>query len=490
MREIPLSKLKWLIGWVLVVATGVLAIVRLDIAQRRDTFQAEARIAHRLLSQRAAQHDAILATLALLGPAVSAQGGPEQRLPAVYPQLLAVIRRDSGQAWPDPGFEDAERRSRISKRAELGAIDVRTGQYTLVQAADPASFALRIDVQRMVPWQEWPVEQTGPVRVVLALAGQTLQLQPGQSADAEPFGLTAGFVFAKRLAPDSQPFVLQLRQATGPAYWPWTWLLGWVVLSTLAMAGFAGWQRARQTSRRAQQLLQFGQVARLNAMGELAAGMAHELNQPLSAIVANAQATRRILDDDAPALDTVRHAIGQIEVQGRRAADVVKRLRRQVEAPQKTGPLWAADLLAYVRQVRNLLESDIQRCGATITIQGSSVHVLVDPVALEQIIHNLLNNALQALDTVPASDRTVRISLYSEKNQGVMTMCDTGPGIAIEALPHLFEPFYSTRRDGMGLGLSLCESLTQAMHGTLTAHNTVPCGAEFRLSLPLVGTPT
>ncbi|MEP6972443.1 MAG: histidine kinase dimerization/phospho-acceptor domain-containing protein, partial [Betaproteobacteria bacterium] len=351
MRKMPLARLKWPIGWALLVATGVLAIVRLDIAQRRDTFQAEARIAHRLLSQRAAQHDAILATLALLSPAIGDPGKPEQRLPAVYPQLLAVIRSDSGQAWLDLGLQDAERRSRSSRRAELGPVDVRSRQYTLVQASDPISFALRIDVQRMVPWQEWPVRQPGPVRVVLALAGQALVLQSGQSPDSEPFGLTEGFVFAERLAPDSQPFVLQLRQATGPAYWPWTWLLGWVMVSTLGMTGFVAWQRARRSNRRAQQLLQFGQVARLNAMGELAAGMAHELNQPLSAIVANAQATRRILADDAPALDTVRHAIGQIEAQGRRAADVVTRLRRQVEAPQKTGALRPTDLLTSVRRV-------------------------------------------------------------------------------------------------------------------------------------------
>ncbi len=490
MREKPLMRLKWSIGWVVVVATGLLAIVRLDIAQRRDTFQAEARIAHRLLSQRAAQQDAILATLTLLGPAIAAEGRPEQRLPAVYPQVLAVIRRESGQAWPDSGLDEPEARSRISGHAELGPVDVRTGQYTIVQASDPISFALRIDVQRMVPWQEWPVQQAGPVRALLAHAEQALVLQSGQSADAEPFGLTDGFVFAKRLAPDSQPFELQLRLATGPAYWPWSWLLGWVMVTTLVLAAFAAWMRARRSNRRVQQLLQFGRVARLNAMGELAAGMAHELNQPLSAIVANAQATRRILTDDAPALETVRHAIGQIEAQGRRAADVVKRLRLQVEAPHKTGRVRAADLLACARQVRDLLEPEIRRCGATVTILGSSVHVLVDPVALEQIIHNLLNNALQALDTVPASDRVVLISLQSNKDHGVMTMNDTGPGIAVEALPRLFEPFYSTRRDGLGLGLSLCESLVQAMHGTLTAKNTHRGGAEFCLTLPLAGYPT
>ncbi|MEP6970781.1 MAG: ATP-binding protein, partial [Betaproteobacteria bacterium] len=134
-----------------------------------------------------------------------------------------------------------------------------------------------------------------------------------------------------------------------------------------------------------------------------------------------------------------------------------------------------------------LLEPDIRRAAATITTLGASVQVLVDPVALEQIIHNLLNNALQALDALPAGERTVLISLQVDKDQGVMTLRDTGPGIASAALPHLFDPFYSTRHGGLGLGLSLCEALTQAMHGTLTARNTVPRGAEFRLSLPLAG---
>ena len=99
MSKAPFASLKWMIAWMLLVAAGEVVIVRMDIAQRRDGFQAEARMAHRLLSQRAAQHDAILATFTLLGPAMAAQGQPGQRLPAVYPQLLAVIRRDDCQPF-------------------------------------------------------------------------------------------------------------------------------------------------------------------------------------------------------------------------------------------------------------------------------------------------------------------------------------------------------------------------------------------------------
>lgn len=485
MRSRLWSRLAWSIGWAALVAAGALAIVRTDIAQRRAGFQEESGIAHRLLSQRAAQHDAILATLALLAPSVDARGNPEQRLPAVYPQVLAVLRRDGGRPWPDAALQAAEMRSRASRHAELGLVDAATGQFTLVLAADPSSYALRIDARSMVPWEEWPVARAGPVRVALAQADQTLVLQPGQPASAQPFGLTEGFVFTRRLAPLSQPFELRLRRATGPADWPWKLLGVWTLTASLALGAFAAWLRARRWSRRAQDLLRFGRVARLNAMGELAAGMAHELNQPLAAIVANAQAARRILADDAPALDTVRHAIAQVEAQGRRAGDVVTRLRRQVEAPGAIGQLQTVELSRVLRGVLDLLEPEIRQRGVAITTRGAPVLVQADPVALEQILHNLVSNALQALDAVPAAQRSIRAEVRAEQDRGVLALRDSGQGIDADDLRRLFEPFHSTRPGGLGLGLSLSEALTQAMHGTLSAHHASPRGAEFRLALPL-----
>ncbi len=485
MRNGLWANLAWLTGWAALVALGSVAIVRADIAQRRTGFQEESRIAHRLLSQRAAQHDAILATLSLLASSVHTRDNPEQRLAAVYPQLLAVLRRDDGSAWPAAGLQQAELRSRASRHAELGPVDAQTGQFTLVLAAEPSSFALRIDARSMVPWEEWPVARAGPVHVALAHADRTLVLQPGQPANAQPFGLTEGFVFTKRLAPESQPFELRLRRATGPADWPWMLLAAWILLASLALAAFATWRRARQSSRRAQEMLRFGQVARLNTMGELAAGMAHELNQPLAAIVANAQAVRRMLADDAPALDTLRHAIAQVEAQGRRAADVVTRLRRQVETPAGTGPMQTVDLRVNLRSVLDLLESDARHRGVAITTRGGPVLVKADPIALEQIVHNLLANALQALDAVPDAERSIHIVVHSDQTHGILTLRDSGPGIDEEHLARLFEPFFSTRPGGLGLGLSLSEALTQAMHGTLSAGHAPTRGAQFRLALPL-----
>jgi signal transduction histidine kinase len=476
----------WIWGGAAVALAGAVALVRWDIAQRREAFQADARAAHRLLSQRAAQHEAILATLALLGTAEAAPDHPEQRLPALYPQLLRVLRRDAATPWPDVALQDAENRSRAARRAELAALDANAGRYTLVQAGTPASFALVIDAQRLAPWGDWPIVRGGPVAVRLVQGAQTLVLQAGPEAAAQPGGLTPGFVFAKTLSAESQPFELQLQRATGPSQWPWAWLLAWTGAVALGTTGLAAWLRARRARRRAEELLRLSQVARLNALGEMAAGVAHELNQPLAAMAANAQAARRLLDEDPPVLDEARRALVAATGQARRAAEVVARLRRRVEAPDQAGALSPSSLQATARHVLDLLEPEIRRRGVTVELSGHCEPVLADPVALEQIVHNLVSNALYALDEVPAGERGLSVMLASEAGRGLLTVLDTGPGIAPDALPRLFEPFYTTRRDGLGLGLSLCESLAQAMNGTLSASSARPRGAQFRLALPLV----
>ena len=111
-------------------------------------------------------------------------------------------------------------------------------------------------------------------------------------------------------------------------------------------------------------------------------------------------------------------------------------------------------------------------------------------MALDQIIHNLLMNALQALDRVPAAERKLNVRLSSEGDLGVMTVSDTGPGIAHEVLLRIFEPFFTTREGGLGLGLSLCETLATGLGGSLVAAHNSPRGAAFRFSLPLAGTNT
>ena len=160
---------------------------------------------------------------------------------------------------------------------------------------------------------------------------------------------------------------------------------------------------------RAEELLRLGQVARLNTLGELAAG-AHELNQPLSAVLASTHAAR-LLDDEPPDLDTARGAMRQAEQQARRAADVVARLRRGVERPAASASLQPVVLQDAVRNAFYLLEPEFakRQVAPKLEAQGGALAVQAEPVALEQIIHNLLTNALQALDQVPPEERKLSV---------------------------------------------------------------------------------
>jgi signal transduction histidine kinase len=486
----------WVLGGVLVSAAGAALIARQSIDAQRALFETDARIVHRLLSQQVVQHDAILDTLALLqpGPDGASATPPEQRLPALYPHILSVQRRDRGAAWPDDALTDAEARSQQSRRPALAGLDLASGRYRLVLAAEPAAYALTIDLQSMVPWGDWPMQRaTSAVQVRLEHDGQSFELQPGNAS-----ALSAGggwrFEFHKHLAAASQPFDVVARQQLGWSRLPWSLMLGWVAAVAAVLALLAQWLRQRTARRRAEELLRLGQVARLNTLGELAAGMAHELNQPLTAVLANTQAAQRLLADDPPELDTARGAMAQAVAQARRAAEVVGRLRTAVERPAHRADVAAnegvVDLAGAVRRALHLLEPECQRRGVGPALQAAeAVRVHADPVAVDQIVHNLLMNALQAMEGVDASRRALTLSVGTADGQGVLAVADRGPGIAPEALPRLFEPFFSTREGGLGLGLPLCETLAQGMGGSLTAANRPDGGAVFTLNLPLKATP-
>ena len=470
----------WLAAWVGLAVAGVVVITHTELSRVREAFETDARIAHRLLSQRAVELDAVLATLALLQPSTGADA-PERRLPSVYPQILTVHRRDPAAPWPQPEFENAHTVSRSFGRPSLAQADFSLGRYALVLAATPVSFALLVDMRSLVPWKEWPADpQKSPARMVLEHADKQFVIQPGAVG-------TSGwrFDFRKRLATDSQPFDVVAARQVGWSELPWLALFGWISLAGAAVGGAAALVRQRVQRQRAEELLRLGQVGRLNTLGELAGGMAHELNQPLTAVLANTQAALRLLAEEPVDMATVRDAMTQAASQARRAADVVGRLRSLVERPDAPAHLRPLDLREAVRNVLHLMQPECARRGVLPElIADTPVWVMAEPIALDQIVHNLLLNALNALEAVPQGQRTLQMHLFGDSHRGTLTVSDSGPGIAPEALPRLFEPFYSTRAGGLGLGLSLCETLVSNMGGTLTAANHARQGAIFTLALP------
>lgn len=489
MQHRMLPRWTWPLAGVLMAAAGAAWLVAVEVAAQRAGFDTDARIAHRLLSQQAVQHDAMLAMLTLLQPAGSEAGpGPEQRLPALVPQVLQVLRRGPGQAWPADGAADwatAEAESSQRQRAVLAGSDLAQGQFTLLRAGQPAAYALRIDATRIVPWAEWPLSREGPAQAWLQRGDQRLWIQRGQAA-AEGSAGPWLFSASKRLAAESQPFDLVVQRRLQWADLPWARVLLWCLASGLAVAALAGWQRQREATRRAQELVRLGQVGRLNALGELAAGMAHELNQPLTAVLAGTQAAQRLLDEAEPDLATARQALTHSAQQARRAADVVGRLRRLVQAPDAAAAPRALPLADAVRQVLYLLAPQVQALGVAVDLAGlpATLQVQADPVALEQIVHNLVLNALQAMEAVPAGQRRLTFTATRQAGQVQLNVRDSGPGFAEAALPRAFEPFFTTRPGGLGLGLSLCETLAANLGGSLQARAAAGGGAELILQLP------
>ena len=480
-----LPRWTWPLAGVVLAIAGGSWLVAAEVATQRARFDTDARIAHRLLSQQAVQHDAMLAMLVLLQPMGGDAGpGPEQRLPALVPQVLQVLRRGPGQAWP-ADWAAAEAESAQSQRAALAASDLAQGQFTLLRAGQPAAYALRIDATRLVPWAEWPLVRDGPASAWLQRGDQRYGIQaaggPGAAGEG-PWTFTA----TKRLAAESQPFELVVQRRLPWADLPWGRVALWCLASALAVAALAGWQRQRDATRRAQELVRLGQVGRLNALGELAAGMAHELNQPLTAVLAGTQAAQRLLDDAEPDLATARQALTHSAQQARRAADVVARLRRLVQAPESTAAPQALTLAAAVQQVLYLLAPQIEAQGVVVDLAGlpPALQVRAEPVALEQIIHNLVLNALQAMEAVPLPARRLRFTATEDGAAVQLIVRDSGPGFSEAALPRAFEPFFTTRPGGLGLGLSLCETLAANLGGGLQARAAAGGGAELVLRLP------
>lgn len=475
----------WLVAWIVLSLVAGTLLARNELVHQREAFDTDARIVHRLLSQRAVQHDAILATLALLRPNASGDH-PEQRLPALYSQILSVSSRSPGVQWHTRSLSDAEEVSRRTQKPALAAFDPAMGRYQMVLAGQPESYALTIDIHNMVPWTEWPSNaNSSPVRISLYLAGQERVLQKGLRGPSAGKGWN--FEARKVLATESQPFEVVSQLHLGWAALPWSQMLASTLLLALALLAAKALLQQREERRRSTERQRLGQIARLNTLGELAAGMAHELNQPLTAMLANTQAASRMLDDTEPDFPLARQAMQLAVQQARRASEVVTRLRRTVERPSTGGNVVAISLADAAQRALYVLEPDLQRhkTQADVHAQGRPFEIQAEPVALEQIIHNLVQNALQAMEQTAPENRRLCLILECTPTHGVLRVQDSGPGIFAEALPRIFEPFFTTREGGLGLGLSLCETLAIGMGAKLTAANLAAGGAEFILSVPL-----
>jgi C4-dicarboxylate-specific signal transduction histidine kinase len=224
---------------------------------------------------------------------------------------------------------------------------------------------------------------------------------------------------------------------------------------------------------------------RVATMGQLTASIAHEIKQPIATARNNAAAALRFLDKSPPDVAEVREALTCIVDDTDRASDVVDRIAFLIKkAPPRKE---IVDLNAAILEVVALTLSEAVKTGVTVGTQlaGELPRIQCDRVQLQQVMLNLIVNAIQSMSGVEDGNRELHISTVSIEPEGVcVAVRDTGYGVRPESLPRLFEPFYTTKPDGMGMGLSICRSIIQAHGGRLWATRCEPRGALFQFTIP------
>ena len=246
-------------------------------------------------------------------------------------------------------------------------------------------------------------------------------------------------------------------------------------------------RRAEQELRRHQ--AELVHVCRLSTMGEMATGMAHELNQPLAAIANYASGCeRRLRRGDADPEDLAQ-AMDRIRSQAQRAGEIIKRLRALVgkQAPVR---VWS-DLNELLTEVSVFAEFEIAKLGLSIELDlaAEEIPVLVDRVQIEQVLLNLVRNALDALEEVPVERRRLALRVRREGDRALALVEDSGPGIPPEAMARLFDAFFTTKLTGMGMGLPISQTILDNHGGELRVTSEVGVGTCFQVRLPLAPVP-
>jgi two-component system, LuxR family, sensor kinase FixL len=243
-------------------------------------------------------------------------------------------------------------------------------------------------------------------------------------------------------------------------------------------------QRAAEQRTRALEV-RLAQVDRFNLMGEMAAGIAHEINQPLSAIATYAQAAKRIMGHEQPNMATLGEICTKIDDQALRAGQVIENLRKFIRKQEiRTQSL---DVGKVVRDVLNLIEADAHAEGIPVRVETAEglPTVRADAVQLQQVLLNLTRNSVDAMRDGLGKDRGILIAALRSERGGVrITVADHGHGVSRQLGENIFHPFVTTKREGLGVGLAISRTIVQSYEGSLTYTDNPEGGAIFSIELP------
>ena len=269
-----------------------------------------------------------------------------------------------------------------------------------------------------------------------------------------------------------------------------TWIL-LIIAALIAQAALIGWLIYEQRRRRKaeiesrQRLSELAHMNRHATAGELSASIAHELNQPLGAILNNTEIAELVLNSPSPNLEDIKEILAEIKRDDQRASEVIKRLRSLLTKAKVLHE--DIDLNDTVREVLGFLSAQASSRDVVLpsALSPQVVRVKGDRIQLQQVILNLVVNGMDAMADASTGERKITSSTVVVDGAAEVSISDCGPGIQPDKLPHLFEPFFTTKEHGMGMGLSIARTIIEAHGGRIWAENQAGGGAIFRLSLPL-----
>jgi two-component system sensor histidine kinase DctS len=242
-------------------------------------------------------------------------------------------------------------------------------------------------------------------------------------------------------------------------------------------------KRAEDLARQQQEKLQF--TARLVTMGEMASTLAHEINQPLSAISSYTTGCLNRLEAGDLPREELREALGKLASQAQRAGRVIRRIYDFVRRsePQRA----PCDMNAIVDDAVGLIEGDARKRGTRIVLSLAEglPPVRADRVMLEQVLLNLMRNGMEAMQATPSADKQLAVRTAAAEDGIEVSVADRGSGIAQETAMRLFEPFFSTKPEGMGMGLNICRSIVESHKGRMWVEANPEGGSVFRFTLPI-----
>ncbi len=486
-----------LFWWLILVILSLAALAAFQHSRYLSELKSESTRLFRIASQRVGQHEAYMTALAaVIDSGVTQHQGIFLNIATTinrfYPRIeeIQLIQLKDGRQLIGTQSLDAHVASVVSAATKkaMGMFTLlphptQKARYILIKRrpnSNAALYALTlvIDAKQLLSsaTQFWSREN---VTVRLTLPKGAVLIGPDEIGTAH---------FSQVLDSYTQPLHLDISIDLGIAdlLQPRNVIGTILVVSLLYLVVLLIlWQRRR--TREAEQLAKLREIetqlthaSRVNAMGEMASGMAHELTQPLTAILAQSQAGARLLGQGK--IDELEPIFHDTVIQSRRASSILERLRNW-SRPQREDAV-PIDLSDALHNVHKLLASEARQRGVQVTLHlpQQSAFILANQVEMEQVIYNLVRNGFEALES--AESAQVDVFLKVSNKQVILDISDNGQGVPTDIIPQLFTPFYTTRENGTGLGLTLSQRLVERADGEISYVES-RFGATFRVVLPL-----